>query len=69
MAIYWTEGNAKAIVAIRALSLTARYDRVYHKFVIDYYRSDPRWTANTAYYTPYPEDAIATAHEMERQGK
>jgi len=46
---------------VRALGLTCRFDSDYQEFVINYKRSDPRWTPDSSYHTPYRDDAIASA--------
>lgn len=49
---------------IRALGLMARYSTVLDEYQINYVRTDPRHTEDTAYYTSDPDDAIMTAQAM-----
>lgn len=52
------------VVAVRAAGLTCRYSSAYMEFRIDYPRSDARWSEDSAYFTTYRDDAIATARQM-----
>ncbi len=54
--------------AVKALGLTCRYDSAYQEFRINYKRSDSRWSEDSAYFTTYRDDAIATAGVMARHG-
>lgn len=62
MSPYQTIAATKA--AIRATGLTVRYQAEYDEWRIDYKRDDPRWSEDSAYYTTYRDDAIATARVM-----
>lgn len=52
------------IDAVHAVGLTCRYSSEYLEFRINYKVDDDRWTEDSAYYTTYRDDAIATAQIM-----
>jgi len=60
---------ADVLTAVRALGLTCRYQREFDEFRIDYKRSDPRWSEDSAYFTTYRDDAVATARQMAEQNR
>ena len=53
-----------AKIAVRNLGLVCYLSVEWQKFIVNYRRSDPRYTAESSYHTTDADDAVDTARRM-----